>query len=302
MEGLPTLLDIKKLDEGIGYNIINEVVTLAPELRILPAETISGTTVALTVRKGLPGVSFRNYNEGTTRTKSEYETRTFQTYILDHQVAVDAQLVKNSKDPGRLLENHAVGVLEATFKKISDQFYYGTAIDAKGFPGIMAQYQADAEHEHNVAGTTAKTSVWMVSIGREKLEFLFGNNTTLNFANEWKEETVYDGEGKPYQAWTNWMTGNIGFRLANKHAALRIKGLATDTGKGLTDNVLFEAYEKFAGLGMEPTHLFMTGRSREQLRKSRQATNEKGNPVPLPTEWEGIPIVRTGGIANAETA
>ena len=302
MEGLPTLLDIKKLDEGIGYNIIEEVIHLAPELRILPSETITGTTVSLTVRKGLPGVSFRNYNEGTARTKSEYETRTFQTYVLDHQVAVDAQLVKNAKNPGRLLENHAAGVLEATLKKVSDQFYYGVASDAKGFPGIMAQYQADADHELNVAGATAKTSVWMVSLGREKLEFLFGNNSTLNFADTWTLETVYDQEGKPYQAWTNWMTGNIGFRLANKHAAFRIKNLGTDTGKGLTDNVLFEAYEKFTGLGLEPNHLFMTGRSREQLRKSRLATNEKGNPSPLPIEWEGIPIVRTGGISNAEQA
>jgi hypothetical protein len=45
----------------------------------------------------------------------------------------------------------------------------------------------------------------------------------------------------------------------------------------------------------------MNGRSREQLRNSRTATTANGTPAPLPTEWEGIPIIRTASIANDET-
>ena len=52
---VPTLLDLAKLDAGIGYPIIEEVVKLAPELRLVPADTITGTTMELTVRTGLPG-------------------------------------------------------------------------------------------------------------------------------------------------------------------------------------------------------------------------------------------------------
>jgi len=51
---------------------------------------------------------------------------------------------------------------------------------------------------------------------------------------------------------------------------------------------------------MEPTHIFMNGRSREQVRSGRTATNPAGTPAPLPTEWEGIPIVRSASIVNSE--
>ena len=143
---VPTLLDIAKLDAGIGYPLIEEAVKMAPELTVVPADTMTGTTMELTVRTGLPSVRFRNANEGVPRSKSSYETRTFQTHILDHQIAVDAQIVDGARDPGRLLENHASGVIEAAMQYIGSQFYYGTGNDSKGFPGLLAQIKADAAH------------------------------------------------------------------------------------------------------------------------------------------------------------
>jgi hypothetical protein len=83
---------------------------------------------------------------------------------------------------------------------------------------------------------------------------------------------------------------------------VRIKNLeeAGSNKKTLNDALLYAAYEKFTEFGMEPTHIVMNGRSREQLRGSRTATNPAGNPAPLPTEWEGIPIIRTASIVNSE--
>lgn len=300
---LPTLLDIAKLDAGIGYPIIEEAVKLAPELMVVPADTILGTTMELTVRTGLPSVRFRNANEGVARSKSSYETRTFQTHILDHQIAVDDQVVNGARDKGRLLENHATGVMEATMQYIGSQFYYGTGNDSKGFPGLLAQCKSDAAHTVDAGGAAAKTSVWFLRLGRECVEFLFGNGQTIRLNDQWELETVYDDNGNPYKAWTNWMSGRIGMRLANKNCAVRIKNVEESgaSKKSLNDSLLFAAYEKFTEFGMEPTHIFMNGRSREQLRNSRTATNPNGTPAPLPTEWEGIPIIRTASIANDES-
>jgi hypothetical protein len=296
---LPTLLDLAKTDAGIGYPIIEESIQAAPELQVVPAATISGSTMELTVRTGLPTVAFRNANEGVDRSKSAYTTKTFQTHIIDHQIAVDKQVLTGAKEPGRWLANHATGALEAAFRLIGSQFYYGTGNDAKGFPGLLAQYSADSDHEVNASGSSAKTSVWMVRLGAETLEFLFGNDQTIRFGDTWEEETVYDGNANPYQAWTNWMTGRVGLRLANKHAAVRIKNIAASS-QVLSDTFLYQAYEKFTNFGMEPTHIFMNGRSREQLRAGRTATTTTGTPAPLPSNWEGIPIIRTASITNAE--
>ena len=92
---------------------------------------VSTSTLTLS-SSGLPSVRFRNANEGVPRSKSSYETRTFQTHILDHQIAVDSQIVDGARDKGRLLENHTSGVMEAAMQYIGSQFYYGTGNDANG--------------------------------------------------------------------------------------------------------------------------------------------------------------------------
>jgi hypothetical protein len=295
-----TLLDLRKLEAGIGSEIIEENIALAPELRILPAATISGSAMSLTVRTDLPSVAFRHANEGTPRSKGGYTTRTFEAAILDHQVAVDVGLLDGAKPEakGRLLSSHMSGAMEAAFRKISKQFYYGTGEDAKGFPGLIAQLGNN--NTIDATGAAAKSSVWMLSVGSEKLEFLYGNGQTITMDEQWKIETVYDASNRPFQAWTNWLKGRVGLRLANKLSAVRISNIGTAAGKTLTGDLLTQAYQKMTDdFGMAPTHLFMTGRSRSQLRDARK-TVENPDP-PLPTEWNGIPIVTTHGISNAET-
>lgn len=299
---LPTLLDIKKLNDGVGFDLVEENVLLCPELRIIPAEVISGAEMKLTVRTDLPTVGFRNLNEGSARSKSQYESRVFSCADISGQIAIDLGLYRRALDPLQLQQAEASGFMEAAFRHVARQFWYGTTNDAKGFPGVIAQMLADALHEVDATGSTAKSSVYFIRIARETLQFLFGNGTTIDLQPEWKVETVNDSDGKPYQAMTNWLNGAVGARLANKNSVVRIKNIGTATGKTLTDAHMFSAYEKFTtALGAEPTHIFMTPRSREQLRSSRTATNERGVPAVLPTDWNGIPIIASSAISNAET-
>lgn len=305
---LHTLLDLQKLNAGVGFDIIEENILLAPELRLIPAEIITGTEMKLTVRTDLPSVAFRKLNSGTARSKSKYEERIFQCADLSHQVAVDAALARKAIDPGRLFANHMSGAIEAAFRHVGKQFWYGVSNDSLGFPGVIAQMSGEgytlADHEIDVTGTTAKSSVFMVRIARETLQFLAGNGSTITMAEEWKEETVYDTDNNPFQAFTNWLNGSLGARLANKHSVVRIKNIGTAANKTLTDAHLYQAYEKFTtALGAEPTHIFMTPRSQEQLRASRTNTgsNEKGTIPTLPSDWNGIPIVKSSAISNAET-
>ena len=58
---------------------------------------------------------------------------------------------------------------------IGTQFYYGTGNDAKGFPGLLAQSKGDAAHVVDAGGAAGKTSIWFLRLGRECVEFLFGN-------------------------------------------------------------------------------------------------------------------------------
>jgi hypothetical protein len=52
----------------------------------------------------------------------------------------------------------------------------------------------------------------------------------------------------------------------------------------------------------KPNVIFANPSAIESLRASRTATNVTGAPAPTPTEYEGIPIVATDMISNAEGA
>lgn len=301
MSGLNvTYLDMARVGSGIAYPLIEENVKHAPELNVIPASPLAGDTMTLTVRTDLPTVAFRKYNEGVARSKSKFATRVFQAMPFSHQIGVDKQLADMQVDRGRFLQSHSSAVIEAKMRLISEQFYYGVNADAKGFPGLIAQVPDDATHTVDATGAAAKSSVWLLGLGPEKIEFLLPNGQTGTLQPDWPIETMYDNDGNPYQAYTNWLNGGIGLRVANQNCAIRIKNIGTAAGKTLTDALLYKALELADELKFMPTHIFMRARSLEQLRASRTPTNAKGDPVPLPTEWNGIPIVRTQGLSLNE--
>jgi len=298
--GLPTLLDLAKVEAGIDFDIVNETTRRAPELRLIPGRTVRGRSVTLTVRTDLPTVGFRNVNEGVARSKATHEERVFQTYLLDQQIAVDKAAIREEIDPERYLVEHQMSHLEAAFRTVSRQTYYGTGNDAKGFPGLIAQY--DTSNEVDATDNTAKSSVWMLHIGVGTCSYIFGD-AAIPAITPWADQTLYDANGNAFSGLECFLQGSVGFQLANRNAAVRIKNIGTTTNKGLTDSLLYDALEKFTTkFELEPTHIFMNGRSQEQLRKSRTNTgsNVKGEVPPLPDDWYGIPIVRTFGISNAE--
>lgn len=126
--GLFTLLDHLKQEEGQLSYTVNEAIKLCPELRIVPSDGIEGDSITLTVQTDLPTVRFRQYNEGSPRSKGHFENRVFSCFPLDHQCAVDKRMHENRTPEAqkRLLDSHVMGVIEAAFRHIGSQCYYGT--------------------------------------------------------------------------------------------------------------------------------------------------------------------------------
>ena len=301
MAGFPTLVDIAKLDAGSGYPVIDETIHRSPELENFPADTIDGATMELTVLTTLPQLNFRGANQGVARVKPEWSTKIFQTAILEQQIAIDVNgVLKSSKDQARTLVSHSKPFMGATIKKIGQSIWYGTSYDTQSFPGLTSQYSSDVAHEVSAGGSSALSSIWFLCLGEEHLQVLFGNNATILMQDDWKEETAYDASGNPFLAAVNWINARPGLRLANKHAAIRISGIGTAAGKTANDSLLGAGLQLARQLDVDPTHIFMTPRSAEQIRLSRTAVNIKGIPAPRPTDFEGIPIIETNNLSNAE--
>ncbi len=308
------LLDIAKLngnDAVVG--LIEEVRTSAPDVMAFPSRTIRGTSYKIGVRKSVPGVSFRAANGGTVYTKSEFENRLIETFILSGNIRADvavAAAYEDGADAWKAIE--AAGVMKQALIELGQQIFYGTANDAKGFPGLQAIHTAYSATLSDpivvdAGGTTADTgsSVYGVKFGPQDCQLIFGSGLAFQLG-EWFTQMVNDGTaGQDYEAHVAALTSWVGLQVGSVYSVGRLKDATADSGKGVTDAKLAELLSKYP-VGNGPDAWFMNRRSLFQLQTSRTPTsNTSGNAstapfAPVPTEALGIPIIVTDSRTSTE--
>lgn len=306
-----TALDLAKMngsDQSVG--LIEENLNAAPEIEVLPARTIPGTSFKTLVRTAYPTTGFRLLNQGVEPTKSTYVNKTFETYYYDGQMEVDKAIADaDEQGADHALSLEADGHARAFLLKAGSQFWYGsgsTLGDANGFPG--ASQFVDSTLLVDAGGTTSATgsSVYAVCANPKFFELLFGNNTVMT-PGAWRMQTI-TRSSKEMTAWKNSLEGYIGTAFYSKYAVGRIWKLTADSGKGLTDTLLSQLLNSFP-IGVKPTHIFMSRRSRRQLQIARTVTlqgNGSTRPnqpavAPIPTEYDGVPIIATDSILDTES-
>lgn len=303
-----TLLDLAKMngaDAVVG--LIEEVQNAAPEVAVFDARTIKGTSYKTLIRTGLPTVGFRSANGGVTASKSSFAEKLVQAYILGSRIEVDKAILTGHEDgPETIKAIEAAGVMEASLQKIGSQVYYGVSSDGKGFPGLQAL--VDSSMVVDATGSSAGTgsSVYAVKMGPRHVQMLFGNDTTFDLS-PWRDETLTDDDGKKFPGEVADLCSWVGLQCVNKHSVARVKNLTAESGKGLTDSLLADLIAKYP-VGMTPDFIFMNRRSRTQLQKSRtvvlQGTGknrpDQSTVAPVPTEYDGIPIIATDSIVSTE--
>jgi len=300
--GMPTLLDIAKAngsDAVVG--LVDETIKYTPEISLGFARTIQGLNYKTLVRTGLPAVGFRYANEGVDAAKGVYENRLYETYLLNPRWVCDKAVADSHEDGAEAwIALEADGMMKAAFQKLASQFYYGTANDPKGFAGLISAYDS-TNMVVDATGTTASTgsSVWAVKFGPKDVAWLYGNSGSLDLSDV-REESVLDGNSKPYTAYVQEILARPGLQVGSVFSVARIKKLTADSGKGLTDSLIAQLLAKFP-VGVVPDVLFMTRRSLEQLRASRTPYNADGTPAPIPSQAFGVRIEVTDALSNTES-
>ena len=298
----PSMLDVATFNGVDASALIEEVLTEFPELSMIGWNTFAGQQYPTIVRTADPTAAFRDVNNGPTPTKSTFEPRLVEAFLLNPRWECDKALADiHPKGAPYYIGLEASAILRAAFRTIASQVYYGTGTggDAKGFPGLLAAYDT-TNMEVDATGTTDTTcsSVWMIKRGEQDVEMQLGANGVL----EVPEVRIGDIVGQNSASLTGYiqdMTSWVGMRVANKWSVGRIKKLTAESGKGLTDTLLSQLLEKFPA-GHMPDLILMSRRSRGQLQRSRTTYSPTGNPAPLPSEYEGIPIQITEAILNTE--
>lgn len=305
-----TLLDLAKLngaDPIVG--LIEEVATASPEVVTIPARTIRGTSYKTVARNSRPTVAFRQANEGTDSTKSNFTERLVECFILSARIEVDKAVARGYEDGEAALQAiEAAGVMRAALSTVGTQTIYGSSATSKGFAGLQTLIGTFGDElVVDAGGSTVGTgsSVYAIKAGNTGVQYVYGNGTTFDLS-PFREGDATDSNNKRFAALIADLTAWIGFQCVNKYAVGRLKDCTADSGKGVTDAKIAELLSKFP-IGETPTHLLMSRRSAFQLQTSRTMTASTkqeaftGILPARPTESFGIPIIVTDSIVDTET-
>lgn len=295
---------------------LQDVLTAVPLLSILPmVPSSNGTTHKWAKMTGLPVVGFRAENVGRDMDSTDTTIITDTLKILDWTFQSDVA-VANAWRRGRenYIAREGLWHLRAALKAFEVQCINGAtgASDSAGAIGSAAGFAglrdlttvdalADTAHVVNAGGTTIDTasSVWGVRVADNGVAGVFkGDGPSFEIGETVIVPKISSGTltfptyYTPSCAW-------LGFQQGSVHDVKRIVNLTADSGKGLTDLLMSSLLALFP-VGFGPTHFLMSRRSRMQLQKSRTTYSPTGQPAPLPTEYEGIPIVVTDSISDTE--
>lgn len=305
------LLDVAKLSgNDLTVGLVEENIRFAPEVNLFPIRTISGTSFKTLIRTGLPETDFIAASQGISAGKSTFENKVFETSVLGGRIEVWKTVLDSVENgtPAEIKATEASGVMESAIRRIGTQIFYGrTALGRPlGFPGLV-QF-VNSSFILDATGSTADTgsSVYFVKFGPQDVQMVMGRNAEIQLS-EFRVESLSDADGKKGPGEVADLAAWIGLQAVSKNSVVRIKNLTAQTGKGLTDTLIANALELFP-TGYVPDVIFMSRRSRAQLRASRtvtlqgSGTTRPNQPTvaPTPTEYEGIPIVATDSIVNIE--
>jgi len=321
MTGSLSLLDLAKANcSDVVTPLVENAVGVMPEMTTIAANQlgVGELSYQTLIRTGYPSASFHDVGAGVAASKSSVALKLLECFPFAGRVEAAKHIADNWKRGGAAgyFSFEAAGIMKASLFTMAKQIWYGRGgADGKGFPGLKAATVAGSSTlagdaiTIDATGSTADTasSVYLIKAGTQDVQFIGGNNTTFELGEFTEQLVAGPVSNTEFMAYVAAITSWIGLKIGHENAARRIYNLTADSGKGLTDVLLARAMATFP-IGHRPTHIFMSRRSQSQLQISRtvvlngngtQRPNQE-NLAPLPTSYDGIPIIATDSILNTD--
>lgn len=298
-----TLNDMNLVDAGAS-DVFNDAPVLA-RLHAIPAS--NGTNHKYLKESAAPVVGFRAINSGRDHSVSGDVLVEIALKLLDFTHKTDKALADAYARGGAeaYLTRETGRHLRAALQLFERAIFYGTAVDAGAFTGLIAAAPIATLAGGmvvNATGAAARTSVYMLRTTTDERNVcaIAGNDGRFDIGDAFTQ-LVTDGTGKQFPAYVVPSQGWLGVQVGSVKSIARIANIGTAANTTLTDAMLSQCFELFPEEA-PPNLIVMNARSRGQLQRSRTVYSPTGAEAPLPQEWNGIPIVATGSISNAETA
>ena len=300
-----TTADVLKFNDTDMDLVVSDVLNNSPLLAAggLAAVTAKGIDFKYTREDAAPGIAFRSPNVGIENQTGTLSQVSVDLKYLDASTFLDVAVAKaNDKGAEFAVAENALRHMRAAMFGVESQVINGTSASAAGFEGfsdsslLAASGDAQVVVAQGSGGVSSDgSSVYFIHSGPEGVELIWGEGGVMSVGDT--EIRPHYNANKHFNAYHTPIEGWCGLKLGTKYSVARIANL--NDSAPLTDDLLAQAYEKFP-MFLKPTHIVMSRRSLSQLQQGRTSYHPLGMPSVRPQDWEGIPIVVSEAISNAE--
>lgn len=294
------------LTQGIFMSVLTET----PLFSAFDARTITGTRFMTLALDALPSSAFANYGQGFTSSDAKLSIREFDCAFIGG--LIKAERVTEERWNA---EHQAAGYtwfdlqtlmkMKADLLHVESQILYGTAVDAKGFPGLkeitpygtpLALTGDPSANLYktpviNAGGTTANTasSVYSICFGDMDAQLIIGGDSggelikmgqiitqmlapdVTNYPTQLSEHHVAQVDGHIGLAVSGFSPSVANQTVPTQYAVRRIANLTAETNHTLND-AMMNLLSLSHGPAKRPNLFSMSLRSGLQLAASRAAT------------------------------
>lgn len=309
---MPTALEIAQgRNVPLTTGLMMAIQTRYPLLSSFDARTTADKTFKTLAVTELPSSAFVNFNEGFTASRGKLALREFACSLIGGLIAEDV-ITSDEWNRAHPAAGYTYMDLQMQLKIIADarhierQMVYGTARDAKGFPGMkeltpyasgnvleLTESADDTDFVKtvlNAGGSTASTasSVYSVIFGDMDCQLVIGNDQggELFTLGEMINQMLAPDSSQPTkltQHRAQQLHGFFGLAVAGmnqtpndvvptQYSLRRLANLTAQDGKGVTDAKL-ERLVLSHGDGLVPSMLYMSPRGGDQWAASRSASS-----------------------------
>jgi len=328
----PTLLDVaRRLDPDGKIAVIAETLSHYSEILddISFVEGNLPTGHKVTIRATLPTPSWRLLNKGVTQTKSSTNQITETCGIMEAYSEIDKDVALLNGNTKEFRWSEDIAHIEAMNQAFVTALVYGdTSVNPEQFVGLAPRYYSLATtvttcgNIINGGGEGSdNTSMWLVGWSPNTVTGIYPKGSMAGLqVNDLGEQTVYDSDNKPFQAYRTHFQWKCGIavkdwrfivRIANIDISdLETSGDTTDASANLL-KMMSQALDKLPPNGSVRPVFYCNNRVRAMLRvkmdsKSNVYITLKDIQSPIaginrPTlHYQGVPVKRIDEITVAE--
>lgn len=321
-----TLLDVARrtVDKKIAklIEVLHDTNEILQDIMWMSCN--DGDSHVVSIRTGLPSVSWKRFNYGVEQSKGQSQTVKEATGMLRAYSKVDKDLADKNGNAAEFRASEDVGFLEAMNQELAATLFYGNAnVTSEKFNGFAMRYIVPSTDRRNIGynmvnggGTgSTNTSVWLVGWGEQTCFGLYPMSERAGFNMEdLGTELMEDSEGRLNRYYVTEYSWRVGLCVKDWRHVVRICNIDMstfdDAGESTFDGpallqLMIRAMRRRPPTVLGRAVFYMNGDLLTALdlianfdnRLAIKVTEVDGQQI---TSFRGIPIRRCDAILNTE--